>query len=186
MRVRVALAAASVVVVSACGSDRVPSTPSTTPSTASTSSSASAAASPTSAAAPVSPVATQAEGPCPYLDTTFIMQAVGQHISSTLVTTTTPPVGPLPQCDFFRSSGESVATVRTETTASPVAAKTAAIAVAPQGNPVTDVADGGVVLVGAGTTTVAVSKGVVVVVVVINQESSLQAREIAGQVVTAF
>lgn len=138
---------------------------------------------------PVAPKTTvQAGAACPYLANDFVELTAGQHISSSNLLVTTPAEGPLPQCDFLRSNGEVVLSVRTVTKTDAVEAQNAALGVAPDGNPVTDIGDGGVVkvMLGKGSTVLAISKGAVVVVVTVNQESSLEAREIATEVVTKF
>lgn len=122
------------------------------------------------------------EGPCPYLEQTFMEQTAGQKVSKTTVTTTTPAPGPLPRCEFQRSSGEPIAIIDSVTIdAADGLAK--ALELVPGGNPVS-AGEGGSVVVhkGQAKTVLAAFKGTTLVLVTINQESSLEATEIAEQV----
>ncbi len=125
------------------------------------------------------------EQDCPYLDTAFVEDTVGQQTPT--VTTTGVPGGPPPGCTFAKPNGEPAAAVEITRAADPIAARTAAVerVAGIGGTAVDDVADGGGIAVGDGQTVLAVADGVLVVVVTINQESSLQAREIALVVVGA-
>ena len=139
-------------------------------------------AAPSSAPAPqVSAV----EGPCPYLDQDFVESTVGQQIASVIVTTTTPAPGPLPQCEFRRSSGEPAATVQSVTVDAQKGGLAMALELVPGGNPVS-AGDGGSVLVkkGESQTQLAAVQGTTMVIVTINQESSLEATEIAARVLS--
>ncbi|WP_158716436.1 DUF2020 domain-containing protein [Blastococcus sp. Marseille-P5729] len=133
---------------------------------------------PTSASAQASTV----DGPCPYLEQDFIELTIGQRIGKVSVTTTTPAYGPLPRCDFQRGSGEPAAVVDTRTIEAGQGLEKALEAV-PGGNPV-DVGEGGSVQVynGEDRTELAAYEGTTLVTVRLNQESSLEAIEIAGQV----
>lgn len=145
--------------------------------------SSSASAAPAAPAAPVTTVTTQ---PCPYLDISFVENAVGQKTPTVQVTTITPAPGPLPQCVFTRPDKTPAVTISSATAADAAAAKQQALAYAPGGNPVT-AGEGGAVLVkqGQNNTLLATYRGMTVVFVSINQESSLEATEIATQVLTA-
>ena len=125
------------------------------------------------------------EQDCPYLDTGFVTQTVGQQTPT--VTTTGVPGGPPPSCTFTKPDGEAALTVEIVQAADPVAARTAAVErVAPiGGTAVDDIGDGGGIAVGTAQTVLAVADGTLVVVVTVNQQSSLQAREIAQVVVGA-
>lgn len=153
------------------------------PSSSSTSSTASASDSSTAAPAPTTQAVDQ---PCPYLDTEFVKGTVGQHLSKVTVTTVTPPTGPLPQCDFARANGEVAVTVSSATIKDAAEAMSLALQFAPDGNPVS-AGEGGSVLVkkGGNETVLAAYKGTALVYVTINQESSLEATEVATQALTA-
>ncbi|MEO9197726.1 MAG: DUF2020 domain-containing protein [Antricoccus sp.] len=141
---------------------------------------------PPSSSAPAAPVTTVATGPCPYLDTTFVEDTVGEKIQTVQVTSIGPALGPLPQCVFIGLDKATAATISTAAVADAVSAKAQALAFAPGGNPVT-IGDGGSVLVkqGQNMTVFAAYRGNTIVYVAINQESSLEATEIATQVFTA-
>lgn len=157
---------------------------STTPATTPPASSPSAAPT-TTAPAPTTaaePVTTEAD--CPYLDTAYVEGTVGQRTPT--VTTTGVPGGPPPTCTFDKPNGEPALVVEISQAADPVAAQTAAVerVAALGGTAVRDIGDGGGIAVGPQTV-LAVADGSLVVVVTVNQESSLQAREIARTVVGA-
>ncbi|SSC23655.1 Protein with domain of unknown function DUF2020, partial [Klenkia terrae] len=132
---------------------------------------------------PAEPVTTKQD--CPYLDTAFVQDTVGQQTPT--VTTTGVPGGPPPGCTFAKPNGEPALTVEITQAADGVAARTAAVerVAGIGGTAVTDIADGGGIAVGTGQTVLAVADGTLVVVVTVNQESSLQAREITQTVVAA-
>ena len=147
--------------------------------------SSSAPTSDSSTAVPA-PTTQTAEAPCPYLDVEFVKGTVGQHLSKVTVTTLTPPTGPLPRCDFARPNGEVAASVSTRSAKDAADAQGSAMQFAPGGNPV-KAGEGGSVLVKTGdkSTVLAAYQGTTVVYVTINQESSLEATEIAQQVLSA-
>lgn len=141
------------------------------------------AAQTTPAAAPA-PQPVTSDGPCPYLEQAYIVQTVGQKVGRVEVTSTEPPVSPLPTCTFHALDDEPAVVISTEQYSAPAEAQAAALAkVGAAGNPVTTAGDGGAVLAADGQTICAVSKGTAVLVVTINQESSLEGEEIAGMVV---
>ena len=116
------------------------------------------------------------EGPCPYADRATVMDIVGQHLSRTTVTSTTPHPG----CAFYRTNGEKAAEIAVSVLPTAAAAQARAIAVPGRGaNPVETVADGGTVAITPDGAVLAVSKGRALVVVRINQRISLEAVEIA-------
>lgn len=155
-------------------------------SSTSSTSSAAAPASDSSTAAPA-PTTQATDEPCPYLDTEFVKDTIGQHLSKVTVTTVTPAPGPLPQCDFARPDGAIAATVSTTTVSGAAEAMNLALQFAPDGNPVS-AGEGGSVLIkrGGNETVLAAYQGTALVYVTINQESSLEATEIATQVLTAI
>ena len=140
--------------------------------------------------APTTPAPTTAEPvtteqDCPYLATGQVEDVVGQRTPT--VTTTGVPGGPPPGCTFAKPDGEPALVVEITQAADPIAARTAAVerVAGIGGTAVDDIADGGGIVVGADQTVLAVADGTLVVVVTVNQESSLQAREIAQAVVGA-
>ncbi|MEI4271662.1 DUF2020 domain-containing protein [Klenkia sp. LSe6-5] len=184
------LAPVLALVLAACGGPGDDSPAGTAPATPAATASPPDAASPTGAApsspppatTPVEPVTTEQD--CPYLDTAFVQDTVGQQTPT--VTTTGVPGGPPPGCTFAKPNGEAALTVEITQAADAVSARTAAVerVAAIGGTAVDDIGDGGGVAVGQPTV-LAVADGLLVVVVTINQQSSLQAREIAQAVVGA-
>jgi hypothetical protein len=127
---------------------------------------------------PPSPV----EGTCPYVPSDTVQDVVGQHITRTTVTPTTPHPG----CSFYRPNGERAADIQVSVLATAVAAQTRAIQLGGTGaNGITGrgLGDGGVVTITQTGALLAVSKGRALVVVRINQRISLEARELATYVV---
>lgn len=181
VRGSIPLVSTLVLLLSGCSSPApAPDPPApSSPSATSATSSAPTTATPTTAAEPVT-----TEQDCPYLDTTLVEDTVGQQTPT--VTTTGVPGGPPPSCTFAKPNGEAALTVEISQATDPVAARTAAVerVAAIGGTAVTDIADGGGIAVGEPTV-LAVADGTLVVVVTINQQSSLQAREIAQAVVGA-
>jgi Domain of unknown function (DUF2020) len=134
--------------------------------------------------APAPPASTRppvtVDAPCPYAGAATVMDIVGQHITRTTVTSTTPHPG----CAFYRPNGEKAADVAVSVLASATAARAEAIRLTgPGANPVDSVADGGTVAITGDGALLAVSKGRVLVVVRINQRVSLEAIELAKLVV---
>jgi hypothetical protein len=108
------------------------------------------------------------------------MDIIGQHISRTTVTRTTPHPG----CAFYRPNAEKAADVAVSVLPDATAAQAQAISVPGKGaNPVDTVGDGGTVAITGDGAVLAVSKGAALVVVRINQRISLEAIEIAKLVV---
>ena len=139
---------------------------------------------PPSTTAPVTPASTRppvtVAAPCPYARAETVMDIVGQHITRTTVTSTTPHPG----CAFYRPNGEKAADVAVSVLAGATAARAEAIRLTgPGANPVDSVADGGTVAITGDGALLAVSKGRVLVVVRINQRVSLEAIELAKLVV---
>ncbi|MBI1759221.1 MAG: DUF2020 domain-containing protein [Actinobacteria bacterium] len=142
-------------------------------------------ASPTSVATSPSPAprATRSEpvvtrdGPCPYFDIDFAAQTIGQHLGRSTVTTARP----YPGCTLYRPDGAPA--VRIQLRAMPTIAQAQELAVAglgPGANPVSGVGDRGTVLVVPDGTRLLVSRGRVLVDLWINQQSSLQASDLAA------
>lgn len=120
------------------------------------------------------------DGPCPYFDADFAEQTVGQHMSRSTITTTSPNPG----CTFYRPDGGKAIDVQVSSVDSAVVAQQKAIdTVGANANPVNGIGDGGVVAIVSDGARIAVSKGKVLVVVWINQQVSLQARDIAAAVI---
>jgi hypothetical protein len=117
------------------------------------------------------------DGTCPYLPTQFVMDTVGQHITTTTVTTTVPA-----SCAFYRPDNALAAKVDgIQATSTGAAAAKVASVTGSGANPVSGVGDGGAVAITGTGAVLAVSQGTTVLVVTINQQSSLEATEIAKQ-----
>jgi len=177
-RTTIGVGALCTLLMAGCGSGRPG--PDATASGASEASDTSTA--PPSAPPSVEATTTTEEGPCPYLEKDFVELTVGQRIGKTTVITMNPPVGPLPQCIFHRGSGEQAASVSSLTFPAGQGLQKA-LEIVPGGNPVS-VGEGGSVMVlkGQARTELAAFKGTTMVIVTLNQESSLEATEIAGKV----
>ena len=174
MRGRLAVAGLAVVLTGCAGAEVVH-----TPATIGRPAKAAATVGTQPAKTPTTPPVAPAshDGPCPYLGVQFVMDTVGQHVTRTAVAATTPPT-----CTFYRPDGSRAAQVAGSRLGSAAAALAKARAIAGAGaNPVTDVADGGAVALTAGGTTLAAAKGDVLLVVRINQQSSLEAAELASE-----
>lgn len=121
------------------------------------------------------------DGPCPYLETDFVEQTVGQMIERSTYTTVNPDLPP--DCAFYRPDGDPAVVVELTQYAGPAEAQTAAVELGTaDADPVDDVGDGGVVLVGEDDAVLAVSVEATLLVVRINQASSLEARALADVV----
>jgi Domain of unknown function (DUF2020) len=128
----------------------------------------------------VTPPPVTVDGPCPYVDAPTVMDIVGQHITRTTVTSTTPHPG----CTFYRPNAEKAADVAVSVLPSVAAARARAVLLpGADANPVDSVGDAGAVAITDTGAVLAVSKGAAVVVVRINQPISLEAVEIAKLVV---
>jgi hypothetical protein len=124
------------------------------------------------------PVVTR-DGPCPYFTTSFAVDTVGQHLSRSTVTTTTP----YPGCTFYRPDEGKAVDVQVSVQPTVLAAQRRAVTLlGPAANPVSGVGDHGTVVIVADGARLAVSKGRVLIVVWVNQQVSLQARDIAAAV----
>jgi Domain of unknown function (DUF2020) len=119
------------------------------------------------------------DGPCPYFSTAFAQDTVGQHLARSTVITTTPYEG----CVLYRPDGAKAVEIAVTTLATPLAAQQKAVSqLGASANPVRDVGDRATVLVGADGTRLVASKGRYLIEVSINQQSSLQAHDIAAAV----
>jgi hypothetical protein len=123
------------------------------------------------------PVVTR-DGACPYFSTDFAQQTVGQHLVRSTVTTTQPYHG----CTLYRPDGAPAITVTVTIYATPLAAQEKAVSVLGAGANPTDVGDRGTVAIVADGAKLAASKGRYLLLVVINQQSSLQAHDLAAAV----
>lgn len=139
----------------------------------------------TSAAPPPPPPPVLGAGPCPYLDQGYVEETVGQRMGR--VETITTEGQPAPDCVFYRPDERAAVTIDLSTYPDPVAAQNAAlVSVSPEAMPITDIGDYGGVLITPGQTLLAVTTGRVLLVIITNQETSLQARELATTVLAAL
>jgi hypothetical protein len=118
------------------------------------------------------------DGVCPYFDRGFAMDTIGQHLTRSTVTSTRP----YPGCSLYRpDGGKGIDIQMTVYPTASAAGEQAVTLLGRNANPV-DVGDHAVVaIVGDGTRLVA-SKGRYLLQVFINQQSSLEARDIATAV----
>lgn len=124
------------------------------------------------------PVVTR-DGPCPYFTTAFAEQTVGQHLARSTVVTTQPYHG----CVLYRPDNGKAIEVSVTIFLTPLEAQQRAVTILGSGaNPVRDIGERGTVLVGADGTKLAASTGRYLIQVWINQQSSLQAHDIALKV----
>jgi hypothetical protein len=127
---------------------------------------------------PTMPVLTR-DGVCPYFGRTYAMQTIGQHLTRSTVTSTRP----YPGCTLYRPDGGKAIELRVTAYPNAVAAGERAVTLLGSGaNPVA-VGDHAVVVIVADGTRLAASKGRYVLQVFINQQSSLEAHDIAMAVV---
>lgn len=148
--------------------------------------SSSAAPPPSSAAvaqAPPDPQPT-AGGPCPYLETSFVADANGQHVSKVQTSADKPH----PSCFFYALNGKLQLTVQVYV-GDPAVAKALVDKVAPVGssNPATDLLgwNGGYQPTDSGAV-YAVAKNGNAVVVTTNQQQTVKARTVAKQAISAL
>ncbi|MDQ3053278.1 MAG: DUF2020 domain-containing protein [Actinomycetota bacterium] len=126
-----------------------------------------------------------ADAPCPYLEQGFIEETIGQRMER--VETITVDGQPAPNCVFYRPDGSAAVTIDLTPYPDPVAAQNAALAlVTTSAMPITDIGDYGGVIVSSRQTLLAVTTGPLLLTVTTNQESSLQAREVATTVLAAL
>lgn len=157
------------------------------PSVTSTSPSASAQppSSPSSVKVAVPPASEPTGGgPCPYLDTEFVAQANGQHVSRVRTSADKPD----PTCFFYALTGKLQLTVRVYA-GDPAVATALVNQVAPidSSDPANEPAGwtGGYQATGTGAV-YAVAKQGVAVVVTTNQLQSIKARSVAKQAIAGL
>ncbi|HJQ46072.1 MAG TPA: DUF2020 domain-containing protein [Amycolatopsis sp.] len=123
-------------------------------------------------------------GPCPYLDTSFVADANGQHVSKVQTSADQPH----PACFFYALNGKLQLTARVYVGDAAVA-KALVDKAAPVGtsSPATDPAgwQGGYQQTGTGAV-YAVAKGGSAVVVTTNQQQTVKARTVAKQAIFAL
>lgn len=133
-------------------------------------------------AAPPAPAPT-ADGPCPYLEESFVEETNGQRVSDVQTSADQPPA-----CFFYRPDGSVQLTVRVYT-GDPAAAKALVDEAAPvdTANPaeLTGGWSGGAQPTEEGAV-FAVAKEQSAVVVTTNQEQTIKAKQIAQQAITTL
>ncbi|MGH3756618.1 DUF2020 domain-containing protein [Actinophytocola sp.] len=165
------------IVLAACNSESAADDP-----TVITTEGTSAAAAPPAAKPPAPPEPT-ADGPCPYLDQTFVEDTNGQRVGETKTSADDPPA-----CFFYRSDGGVQLTVQVYRGKAAVA-KALVDQVAPvdTANPaeLTGGWTGGAQPTDEGAV-YAVAKEAVAVVVATNQEQTIKAKLVAQEAITAL
>jgi UPF0176 protein len=140
---------------------------------------------PSSAAAVVPPEPSPGEvGPCPYLDTEFVAQSNGQHVSKVRTSADKPH----PSCFFYALTGKLQLTVRVYTGDAAVAtALVNQVAPIDSSDPADEPAGwrGGYEATDSGAV-YAVAKQGVAVVVTTNQKQSVKARIVAVQAIAGL
>ncbi|WP_285610788.1 DUF2020 domain-containing protein [Actinokineospora globicatena] len=178
---RAVILAAPLLALAACTSTQPPADqPRPTPTT-SASSAAPTATSATAAPAAPEPVA---DGPCPYLESSVVADANGQHVTKVRTSADKPH----PACFFYRPDGSVQLTVRVYS-GEPAIAKLVVDEAAPiaTSNPASTPAGWtGGSLSGDKGAVYAVSKAGTAVVVSTNQEQTIKARRITESVITSL
>jgi UPF0176 protein len=138
----------------------------------------------TAAAQPPPDPRPSAGGPCPYLETSFVADANGQHVSKVQTSSERPH----PSCFFYALNGKLQLTVQVYS-GDPAIAGALVDTKAPVGssNPATDPAgwNGGYESTADGAV-YAVTKGENAVVVTTNQQQTVKARTVAKQAISAL
>ncbi|WP_236790296.1 DUF2020 domain-containing protein [Amycolatopsis sp. GM8] len=123
-------------------------------------------------------------GPCPYLDTSFVADANGQHVSKVQTSSDKPH----PACFFYALNGKLQLTVQVYV-GDPAVAKALVDKAAPltTSNPATDPAgwQGGYEPTDAGAV-YAVAKAGTAIVVTTNQKQTVKARTVAKQTISGL
>jgi hypothetical protein len=125
------------------------------------------------------PVVTR-DGACPYFDILFAEQTIGQHLARSTVTTTRP----YPGCTLYRPDGGKAIDIQIRVYPTTLRAQQSAVTLLGASANPTDVGDHGTVLIVADGARLVASKGRYLVAVFINQQSSLQAHDVAAAVAT--
>jgi UPF0176 protein len=169
------------VVAVGCGGGDPPSAPESTSATTTPPPSTTTT---TSVALPADPVA-ERDGNCPYLDTAFVAQANGQHVSQVRLSADQPH----PACFFYRADGAVQLKVQVLTGVDPAVAKGVVDRAAPvaSSDPATLPRgwEGGKQPNDVGAV-FAVAKSGNAVVVVTNQKQTIKASRIAEQAIAAL
>lgn len=119
------------------------------------------------------------DGPCPYVDLDTVTNTVGQRLVRSTVTSTSPR----PSCTFYRPDEKPAASIGLSVHKDAPTAQTAALKqVGANANPVSGLGDFSVGAVTEDGAVVATTFGTTLIVVTINQQSTLQAKELAGLV----
>jgi hypothetical protein len=165
------------IVLAACNSEPQADDPTVVPPDEPTTSAAAPAAKPPPAPEPT------ADGPCPYLDQTFVEDTNGQRVGEIKLSAGKPPA-----CFFYRSDGGLQMTVRVYK-GKPAIAKALVDQVAPvdTSNPaeLTGGWSGGAQPTDEGAV-YAVANGAKAVVVTTNQEQTIKAKVVAQQAISAL
>jgi hypothetical protein len=123
-------------------------------------------------------------GPCPYLDTSFVADANGQHVSKVQTSADKPH----PTCFFYALTGKLQLTVQVYV-GDPVVAQALVDKAAPlnSSNPANDPAgwQGGYQSTDAGAVYAVVKQGVAVIVTT-NQKQTIKARTVTKQTISAL
>ena len=118
------------------------------------------------------------DGTCPYFDLDFAEQTIGQHLARGTITTTRP----YPGCTLYRPDGGKAIDIQVKEYRTALDAQQRAVTVVGSAANPTDVGDHGTVAIVADGARLAASKGRYLIVVFINQQSSLQAHDVAAAV----
>ncbi|SFW53243.1 DUF2020 domain-containing protein [Amycolatopsis australiensis] len=173
---RLVLLAPAVALLAGCGPSTVPGTATPSPPSTSTATAAGTALPPDP-----QPGATE---DCPYLDSEFVADSNGQHVSKVRVSADKPH----PACFFYRPDGKVQLTVRVYVgdpkTATALVNKAAPVDTS---NPASDPAGwkGGYQSTGDGAV-YAVSKGGTAVIATTNQKQSVKARTVVKKAIAAL
>lgn len=183
MRFRVALLTVpAVFALAGCSGTAQPgaSGPSSTSPAGSPSAPATSTASRATPPARHSPPVVSKDAPCPYFTTAFAQDTVGQHLARSTVQTTQPYHG----CVLYRPDGGRAVQITVTIFLNPLTAQQRAVStLGASANPVSGVGDRATVLVVGDGTRLVASRGRYLIQVWINQQSSLQAHDIAIKVI---
>jgi hypothetical protein len=124
------------------------------------------------------PVVTR-DGACPYFGAAFAEQTIGQHLARSTVTSARP----YPGCTLYRPDGGKAIEIQVSLYGTPLAAQQRAVSLLGHAANPTDVGDRATVAIVADGARLLASKGRYLIAIFINQQSSLQAHDIATAVV---